>query len=70
MFPMYLLPLFLFLIAFWLFHKASEDIYSVLAAAIAVICLIWGLALAPWVVQLGMVILAIALERLYFVKEG
>lgn len=70
MFPIYLLPLLISLGAMRLFHKASEDIYIILAATTAVICLIWGLALAPWIVKLGMVMLVLSLEQIYLVKEG
>lgn len=65
---MYLLPLFLAVAALWLLHKTSEDIYTILAGGSAGILLIWGLALAPWFVQLGSVVLVFSLERIYFIK--
>ncbi len=65
---MYLLPLLLAVTALWLLHKTSEDIYTILAGGSAGILLIWGLALAPWFVQLGSVILVLSLERMYLIK--
>ncbi len=65
---MYLLPLLLAVAALWLLHKTSEDIYTILAGGSAGILLIWGLALAPWFVQLGSVVLVFSLERMYFIK--
>ena len=65
---MYLLPLLLAVAALWLLHKTSEDIYTILAGGTAGILLIWGLALAPWFVQLSSVILVLRLERMYLIK--
>lgn len=65
---MYLLTLLLAIAALWLLHKTSEDIYTILAGGSAGILLIWGLALAPWFIQLGSVILVLSLEQMYFIK--
>ncbi len=56
--------------ALWVFFKTSQDVYTVLAAAVGVICFIWGFALAPMHLQLLLVVILLALERLYSIKEG
>lgn len=70
MFPIYILPLLIALVAIRMFHQVSEDISTVLSVATAIVGLIVGFALAPWLVQLGMVILVLGVERLYLVKSG
>jgi hypothetical protein len=70
MFPIYLIALAMSLGALWVFVKTSQDVYIVLAAAVGIICFIWGFALAPWHLQLLLVVILLALERFYSMKEG
>ena len=49
------LPLGLLLIALagiWYYQRTANDIYRVLSAIIAVVCLIWGFAIAHWSIHL------------------
>ena len=58
-------PVLLLVTAFgsiWLYHHTSNDIFGSLAVSSAVVCLIWGLAIAHWSVH---VISLIALFTLY-----
>lgn len=50
--------------------RASADIPFVLAALTAVVCFIWGFALAPWMVQLLIVGLLIGFDKLYLSNAG
>ncbi|MBW4496201.1 MAG: hypothetical protein KME26_24630 [Oscillatoria princeps RMCB-10] len=70
MFPIYLIALAMSLGAIWVFFKTSQEVYTVLAAAVGIICFIWGFALAPWHLQLLLVVILLVLERLYAMKEG
>lgn len=70
MFPIYLIPLLLALAAMRVFQKASEDITSILAIATAVICLIGGFVLSPWILKLVITLLVLALERIYLDKSA
>lgn len=45
--------------------KTSHEISRVLTAAIAITCLIGGLAIAPWQVQALVVLVLLGTERLY-----
>lgn len=50
-----LLPLTLLIIALvsiWYYQRTANDIYRVLSAMTAVICLIWGFAIAHWSIHL------------------
>lgn len=66
---MYLIAFSVALGALLVFLKVSEEIWTVLAAATALVFTIWGFALAPWPVQLLLVSLLFAWERLYLFKE-
>ncbi|AFY84507.1 hypothetical protein [Oscillatoria acuminata] len=54
----------------WIYLRASSDIPFVLAALTAVVCFIWGFALAPWFVQLFIIGLVLGLDKFYFSKAG
>ena len=65
-----MLPFFFFfvLVAFGsilLSLKASHEISRILAGSCAVFCLILGFALAPWFIQILIVIGLLVLERMY-----
>jgi hypothetical protein len=65
-----MLPLFFFLIlvafgSILLSLKASHEISRILAGSCAVFCLIFGFALAPWFIQVLIVIGLLVLERIY-----
>ncbi|MDR9405521.1 MAG: hypothetical protein RI580_19040 [Halothece sp. Uz-M2-17] len=50
-----ILPLALLIVALvsiWNYQRTANDIYRVLSAMIAVVCLIWGFAIAHWSVHL------------------
>lgn len=49
----------------WIYLRASSGIPFVLAALTAVVCFIWGFALAPWLVQLFIVGLVLSLDKFY-----
>ncbi len=66
---MYLIALAVALGALLVFFTVSEDIWTVLAAATALVFSIWGFALAPWPVQLLLVSIVLGWERLYLLKE-
>ncbi|WP_242072364.1 hypothetical protein [Microcoleus sp. FACHB-68] len=69
MFPIYLIPLAVALGASWVFSKTSEDVYTILCAGTAIICLIWGFALAPWQLQLLLLLILLGIERIYLRNE-
>ncbi len=52
----------------WVYLRSSSDVPFVLAALTAVVCFIWGFALAPWFVQLLIVGLVLGMDKLYFSK--
>lgn len=54
----------------WIYLRASGDVPFVLAALTAVVCFIWGFALAPWLVQLFIIGLVLGLDKFYFSKAG
>lgn len=65
-----MLPLYFFLLimavgSILISLKASHEISRILAAGCAIFCLILGFALAPWFIQVLIVVLLLALERLY-----
>ena len=65
-----MLPLFFFLVllafgSILLSLKASHEISRILAGSCAVFCLIFGFALAPWFIQVVIVIGLLVLERIY-----
>ncbi|WP_072621939.1 hypothetical protein [Spirulina major] len=50
-----LLPLVLLLVALgniWLHRRITHDVYQVLTAVCAAVCLIWGFAIAHWSIHL------------------
>jgi hypothetical protein len=65
MLPLFFLLLILAFGSLLILLKASHEISRILAAGCAILCLIFGLALAPWPVQFLIVFLLLALERLY-----
>ncbi len=62
MFLLFLLPLGVAIAAFFVFER-SEDELAVLSAVVALAGLISSLVLAPWQVQLAVVILALLISR-------
>ena len=65
-----MLPLFFFLLlsafgSILLSLKASHEITRILAVGCAVFCLIFGFALAPWPIQILIVVLLLVWERMY-----
>lgn len=66
---MYLIALAVALGAILVFFKVSEDMWAVLALATALVFSIWGFALAPWPVQLLLVLIVLGWEHLYWLKE-
>jgi hypothetical protein len=44
--------------------KASHEISRILAIGFAIFCLIFGFALAPWPIQLSIVVALLAWERI------
>jgi len=40
------------LVSIWYYQRTANDIYRVLSAMTAVICLIWGFAIAHWSIHL------------------
>lgn len=65
MFPNYIIILLIAAGAFRFYFKSSEDVASVLAVGLAITSLICGVALAPWTVQLGILLTFLGWERLY-----
>lgn len=53
----------------WIYLKSSEEIYCLLCAIIASICSLVGLALAPWPIQLSIVMLLLCLDKLNITKS-
>lgn len=52
----------------WVYLRTSADVPYVLAALTAIVCFIWGFALAPWLVQLLIVGAVIGVDKLYLSK--
>ena len=50
--------------SFFLFTKTSSDVFRCLAVATVAVCLIWGIAIAPWQVQLLVLIGTLSLKQL------
>jgi len=63
MLPTYAIALLVTIAAVWWFRQTSEDIYSVLAGAVAAIGFIIGFATAPLLIKFGIVLLLLALEK-------
>ena len=52
---LHIFPILLFAItigSFYTYQRTNHDIYGVLALASAVVCLMWGLVVAHWLVHL------------------
>lgn len=49
----------------FLFLRASHEIPRVLAVGSAIFCLIWGVAMAPWPIQILVFMLILSFDRLY-----
>lgn len=47
---------------FW-YQKTNNDIFGVLAVASAVVCLIWGLVIAHWLIHLLGLLLLVKLSN-------
>lgn len=65
-----MLPLFFLLLlsafgSILISRKASHEISRILAIGSTIFCLIFGFALAPWFIQLFIVVLLLGVERLY-----
>ena len=54
------------LASIFIYIRTSEDIPSVLAALSAVVCFVWGFAVAPWGVQFLIIGVLFGVERIYF----
>ncbi|HIK10310.1 MAG TPA: hypothetical protein IGS52_08590 [Oscillatoriaceae cyanobacterium M33_DOE_052] len=65
MFPDYIIILLIAAGSIRFFFQSSEDVASVLAVGVALTSLICGFALAPWPVQLGILLTVLVWERLY-----
>lgn len=52
----------------WIYLKTSEELHCLLCAITGSICLIVGLVLAPWPVQLGLVMLLLCFDTLKTTK--
>lgn len=65
-----MLPMFFFLLvsavaSIFICLKATHEMPRMLAGGSAIFCAIWGFALAPWPVQMLILILVLQLERFY-----
>ncbi|MBE9187046.1 MAG: hypothetical protein WBA89_11710 [Microcoleus sp.] len=60
----YILLLIVSLAAVWIYWQNSQDIF-VLVALAGLGCFIWGFYLAPWMVQLVIVVLLLGLQKWY-----
>ena len=64
-----LLPLSLLIVALvsiWHYQRSANDIYRVLSALMAVVCLIWGFAIAHWSIHLFSLLLLLNFRRVSF----
>ncbi|MDB9311999.1 hypothetical protein PN462_02715 [Spirulina sp. CS-785/01] len=65
MLPIFPLLLLVFALGnLFLYQRSSHDVYRVLTAAIAVVCLIWGFALAHWSIHLLSLVLLLKFRDL------
>lgn len=53
------------LLTLWVTFHSTKDIYKILAGLTAFISFIWGFALAPWPVQVGILLWVLGLEEFY-----
>ncbi|MBE9097017.1 hypothetical protein [Tychonema sp. LEGE 07203] len=60
----YILLLIISLAAVWIYWQNSQDIFVIVALA-GLGCFIWGFYLAPWMVQLLIVVLLLGIQKLY-----
>jgi hypothetical protein len=56
-------------LAVCVYLRSSHDIPFTLAALTAVVCFFWGFALAPWGIQLLIVVLLTQADKFYVPKE-
>ena len=61
----YILLLIVSLAAVWIYWQTSQDIFVLLALA-GLGCFVWGFSLAPWSIQLLIVMLLLGLQKCYF----
>jgi len=54
----------------FLFLRASHEVPRVLAVGSAIFCLICGVAIAPWPIQILVFLLILSFERLYPFKTA
>lgn len=69
MLPTYAIALLVTIAAVWWFRQTSEDIYTVLAAAVAAIGFIIGFATAPLLLKISILLLLLLLEKRYLDSE-
>ncbi|MEG3940332.1 MULTISPECIES: hypothetical protein [unclassified Microcoleus] len=60
----YILLLIVSLAAVWIYWQTSQDIF-VLVAVAGLGCFLWGFSVAPWMVQLLIVMLLLSLQKWY-----
>ena len=60
----YILLLIVSLGAVWIYWQTSQDIF-VLVALAGLGCFVWGFSLAPWIVQLLIVVFLLGIEKCY-----
>lgn len=65
MLPIFLILLISAIASLWLSLRASHEVSRVLAIGSAIFCLIFGFAMAPWAIQVLIVLSLLAIERLY-----
>lgn len=65
-----LVSLLIALSAFCVSLGTLEEITAVMAGSIAAICLVLSLIFASWPIQLGLVLVLVALSRFYIPDEG
>lgn len=62
MIPTQLVLLAIVIIAFWIYRQTSEEIPTVLAAIAGSVCAISELILAPWLIQLLVVLVLLSIN--------
>lgn len=62
----YLTLLTIAIASIFVYARTSEDVPSVIAAFTAVVCFVWGFAVAPWTVQFLIMGILFGVERIYF----
>lgn len=67
-----MISLVLFLVALltlWVIFHSTKDIYKLLAGLTTVITFIWGFALAPWPLQVIIVLGVLGMEEFYGLRN-